>query len=175
MIGTIIGAGASVVGGILAGNQASKARKRAAKVMDDAKRRAEGIYERDYNQDYTQTASAQNALRKARELADAYTTRAEGTKAVMGGTDEAVANTKAEANKAIADVTSQIASEGQNRADRASAQYNAAMDALDKQKAAYENATAENIAKAGSQVMQAGMNMASEDIKNNMFGLTKEH
>lgn len=176
MIGAILGAATSVAGGIIAGNQASKARKRAARILDDQKRRETALYNKDYNQDYTQTASAQNALRKARELADGYINRAEGAKAVMGGTDESVANTKAKANEAIANTTSDIASEGQNRADKAEDRYDKAMTAVENAQANYEQQTANNIAKAGSEVMKAGINMASNDVQSwdDMFGLTKD-
>ena len=94
MIGAIVGAASSLASGIAGGIKARKAARKANAVLDKQAKENEDWFNRRYNEDYTQSAEAQAALTKARELADEQYRKASGTAAVVGATDESVAQAK---------------------------------------------------------------------------------
>lgn len=123
MIGSIIGAGLGLLGSIYGANQASKAMR---KVRGDIKKQQEenqNWYDRRYNEDYTQSATAQNILRQNAEEYKRRNRAAAGAAAVIGGTGESAAATKAANAKALADATADIAAAGEARKDRIEQQY----------------------------------------------------
>ena len=109
MIGSLVGAGLSAVGGIFGGISASKAMKRVKNNLQQQKQANQDWYNRRYNEDATQRADAQRILAKTEESIRNRNRQAAGTQAVMGGTEESVAAAKAANNQALADATSQIA------------------------------------------------------------------
>lgn len=133
MIGSLIGVGLKAIGGIFGGMKASEAMKSYKAGIERKKRENENWYNRRYNEDATQTASAQRALTKLREDVRRRNRAAAGRNAVMGGGTEAVAAEKEANNAAIADATSQIVAQGDARKDRIEAQYRQTDAALDNQ------------------------------------------
>ena len=87
---------------------------------------------------------------------------AEGSAAVMGGTDESTAAAKEANNKALADVTGEINAEADARKDQIEQQYqskkadlNNQLNNLDQQKAQAVSDAVKGVADAGSDI--AGM------------------
>ena len=77
----------SIAGSIFGGYKASKAMKRARKMLDEQATDNQNWYDRRMNQDFTQTASAQNAMRRAIDYAEQLNRKADGNAAVMGGSE----------------------------------------------------------------------------------------
>ena len=156
MWGAIIGAAISAVTSI-AGSAASSAAARKAKATAEAKERQrqaenQAWYDRRYNEDPLQRASAQRVLTKTAELIRERNKAAQGRAAVMGGTEESVAATKAANANAMAEAASNIAAAGEARKDAIEARYlntkQASEDALAKSQEQYELNRAENIGRA---------------------------
>ena len=101
MIGAIIGAGASIASSLIGGAQAKRAAANANKELENQRKKNEDWYNRRYNEDYTQTAEAQAAMTRARELAREQMAAARGASAVMGGTEAGVAAQQQAANKML--------------------------------------------------------------------------
>jgi hypothetical protein len=99
--------------------------------------------------------------------------RAEGTQAIMGGTDESVNATREAVANAVADATTAIASQATARKDAIESQYLAKKDAISQQKQAIANQQAQANAQMGGSVLQAGLNLASADAPS-ILGTGKE-
>lgn len=173
MWGALIGAGASIAGGILGGSAAKKAARRKAALLDKMERENQSWYDRRYNEDYTQTAEALNAMRLMREQADKSVKRSEGVAAVMGGTDESVAQAKAAANEAVGNTLANIAAQGTAQKNAVESQYQSQKNNINAQRMGVYDAQAASAAQAGGAVMQAGMGLVQDDLKysalKNMF------
>lgn len=107
-IATAIGLAGSVASSIFGGSAARKAKKKA---LEEQKYRAnaeKAWYDKAYNTDYLDTKAGQNLLRRAQEVQDEYVRKADGAKAVGGGTDASVAQAKEAANKTIGDAVASI-------------------------------------------------------------------
>ena len=119
IIGSAVGAAASIFGGA----SASKAVKAAKRRVDAQRRKNQDWYDRRYNEDATQRADAQRILTQTEESIKNRNRAAAGAAAVMGGTDESVAAAKAANNEALADATAQIAAQAEARKDNIEATY----------------------------------------------------
>lgn len=159
MIGSIIGAGLSAIGGIAGGISASKTMKKVQASIDKRKEENQDWYDRRYNEDPTQRASAQRAITMVSDSIKQRNQAAAGTKAIMGGTDESVALAKEQNNKALADTTSQIAAQGDARKDEIEQRYMAQKDGLAQQ----EEQMLINKAQGTASAMQ-GVSGAASDI-----------
>lgn len=164
MYGAIISAAAGLAGSLIGGNASRKARQRQEAILNEREKRATDLYNRDYYRDYTQTASAQRALDKARSLYNETLNRARGTQAVTGGTEESVAATKQQANNAIAETTANIAVNGEQMAQHAQDRYEAQKDAIATQRAQIEADKAKQSAMAGAQALNVGASLAGNLI-----------
>lgn len=119
LIGTAIGVGGAIFGGI----KASQAMKKVKKNLENQKKANEDWYNRRYNEDATQRADAQRVLTKTREAVRDRNREAAAAQAVMGGTDESVAAAKAAGNEMMAEAASQIAVAGDRRKDSIEERY----------------------------------------------------
>ena len=88
MVGSIIGAAASLAGSIFGGYQASKAMKKSRRLLEAQLRDNQNWYDRRMSQDYTQTASSQAAMKRAMEYAEQLNRKADGQAAVNGTTTD---------------------------------------------------------------------------------------
>lgn len=156
-IGSSLGIGASIFGGI----SASKAMKKIKKNLQSQMQENQDWYDRRYNEDATQRADAQRILTMTNENIKQRNQQAAGAQAVMGGTEESVAAAKAANNQALADATSQIAVNGERRKDQIESQYMQTKADLNDKLNNLEQARAQNTAQAVQGVAQAGSNMAS--------------
>ena len=165
----LIGAGVSLAGGILGGRAAAKAARKKAALLDKMERENQSWYDRRYNEDYTQTAEAVNAMRLMRENADRNVKRSEGVAAVMGGTDESVAQAKAAANEAVGNTLANIAAQGTAQKNAVESQYLNTKSNINGQRMGIYDAQSQAAAQAGSAAMQAGMGLVQDSIMRNMF------
>lgn len=160
MVGSLIGAGLSAVGSIFGGITASKAMKKARRLVERQMKDNQAWYDRRYNEDATQRADAQRILAKTEESIRNRNRAAAGAQAVMGGTQESVAAAKAANNEALADATSRIAAAGDRRKDQIEQQYQQNKQDLTDKLGAFETGRANAIAQAVKGVAGAAGNIA---------------
>ena len=108
-LGSMIGGGLKVVGGIAGGIMSAINNRKIKKNIEQQMRENQDWFDRRYNEDATQRADAQRVLTNLNETIRNRNKQIAGTQAVMGGTEESVASAKAINNEAIADATSNIA------------------------------------------------------------------
>lgn len=168
MIGAIIGAAGSVASSLIGGAQAKRAAEKANKELADQREKNEDWYRRRYNEDYTQSAEAQAAMTKARELAREQMASARGAAAVMGGTEAGIAAAQGAANDMLADTMSGIAQNATARKDAVESQYLQTENALSQQQQNVYNQQAANSTAAANQGMAAGMSLLSADAQSHL-------
>lgn len=168
MIGAIIGAAGGLASSIWGGVQAKKAAEKANNELADQRQKNEDWYRRRYNEDYTQSAEAQAAMTRARELAREQMQAARGTAAVMGGTEAGIAAAQGAANDMLADTMSGIAQNATARKDAVESQYLQTDAALSQQQQNVYNQQAANSTAAANQGMQAGMSLLGADAQSHL-------
>ena len=173
ILGAAIGGALGVGGAIFGGISASKAMRRAKRMVNDQMRENQNWYDRRYNEDATQRADAQRILTRIDENVRQRNRQAAGAQAVMGGTDESVAAAKAANNDALADATSQIVANGERREDSIEQQYNQRNSELKDQLRAIETGRAQSVAQAVQGVAQAGAGIAMMDFGKDGAATTK--
>lgn len=165
MIGAIIGAAGGLASSIWGGIQAEKAAENANNELANQRQKNEDWYRRRYNEDYTQSAEAQAAMTRARELAREQMQAARGTAAVMGGTEAGIAAAQGAANDMLADTMSGIAQNATARKDAVESQYLQTDAALSQQQQNVYNQQAANYTAAANQGMAAGMSLLGADAQ----------
>lgn len=160
ILGSAIGGALGIGGSIFGGISASKAMKKAKRIVEGEMKDNQNWYDRRYNEDATQRADAQRILTMTNDNIRQRNQQAAGAQAVMGGTDESVAATKAANNQAIADATSQIAVNGERRKDQIESQYLQTKADLNEKLRNIEIGKANAVSQAVQGVAQAGSNMA---------------
>ena len=153
---------------LIGGAQAKRAAEKANKELADQREKNEDWYRRRYNEDYTQSAEAQAAMTKARELAREQMASARGAAAVMGGTEAGIAAAQGAANDMLADTMSGIAQNATARKDAVESQYLQADAALSQQQQNVYNQQAANSTAAANQGMAAGMSLLGADAQSYM-------
>ena len=159
ILGGAIGAGLGAVGSIFGNISASKAMKRVKKNLEEQRKKNQDWYDRRYNEDATQRASAQAILTKTEESIRNRNKQAAGVQAVMGGTEESVAAAKAANNEALAQATTNIAVNGEARKDAIESQYQQndaniqqALNDLEQKKAAQIGQAIQGLTQTGSNI-----------------------
>lgn len=112
LIGSAIGAGASLIGGIAAGRKARKAYNAALKTYKDNLADIKAHRDNIYYQDPTQSAEAQAAVTNAQEILDDATQKAVASNVIAGGSDESVALQKAAAAATVGKMMQEQAVQG---------------------------------------------------------------
>lgn len=143
---------------------ASKSREAAEEAMEMQRRERERIEAERYrkvNENYIDTAAGQNMMRIAKEQADKIWRRAEGAKAVAGGTDAAAAMAKEQGNKMVGDTIANMAAQDTARKDAIDASYRAdlarANQGIMQTKSAQADATAQAAGAASNAMMQGAL------------------
>ena len=154
-IGAGLGIAGSIGSAIFGGSAASKAAKQANKLIQQQQRDNQAWYDRRYNEDYSQTAEAQNLMNYAREQAEKQFRRAEGAAAVTGATEESVARAKRDANEMLSQTASNIAAQGTARKDAIEQQYLNTKNGLTQQQVQNLQQKAQNISAAAGQASSA--------------------
>ena len=162
MIGSLVGAGLKVAGGIFGGVKASQAMKKVKSNIEQQRADNQAWYDRRYNEDATQRADAQRILTRTEESIRERNRQAAGAQAVMGGTEESVAAAKSANNQALAEATSQIAVNAVARKDQIEqtyqqkdAQQQDALNNLEQQKAQAIGSAVQGVSQAGAGIAGA--------------------
>ena len=118
LIGGLVGAGASLLGGALAAKKANRGYNDAISAMED--RMADVHAHRDalYYQDPTQSAESQAAVTQAQKVLDEQSKRAAASNVVTGGTDASLAMQKQAASEAVGEMMQQQAVQGAGRREQ---------------------------------------------------------
>ena len=132
-LGGLIGGALGAVGGIFGGLSKNKMLSEQEDLLNEQKRENQNWFDRRYNEDSTQRADAQAVLTRLNEMIHNRNRAAEGSAAVMGGTDESVAQSKEAGNRAMADTMSNIAASGERRKDLIEGSYRNRDHAIDEQ------------------------------------------
>ena len=161
MWGAIIGAAASLISQGIGMAQSAKAKEEADKQRAALQQENENWFNRRYNEDPLQRASAQRVLTRMTEEMRKRNKAAAGRAAVMGGTEESVAAEKARSTEAMAEAASRIAAQGDAEKDRIEEQYRATKTGLTQQQIAADLQRGQEIAQAteaaGQAIGKAGM------------------
>ena len=128
-VGSALGIGASIFGGI----SASKAMKKVKDNIEGQMRDNQNWYDRRYSEDATQRADAQRVLAMTNDNIRQRNRAAAAAQAVTGASEESMAATKAANSQALAEAASQIAANGERRKDRVEGQYMDTKGALNDQ------------------------------------------
>lgn len=135
----------------ISANASKNANAQADKVMADQQAKNDYWWQQKQNENYLESAEAQAAIAKAREMAREQMVTARGMQAVMGGTDASVAAAQQSANKMLSDTMSGIAATSTARKDAAEQQYLGQNNALAQQLiSTYQNKAAQNAAAGNS-------------------------
>ena len=148
MYGAIISAAGGLAGSLIGGYKASKQMKKVRRMLNRQEVDNRNWYDRRMNQDYTQTAQAQDAIRRTREYADQLMQRAEGNAMVNGATEEAMAAARQQAAQAVGNTMADIAAAGDQTKEAVEQQYLANKDDIQRRKMALLQQQAQNISKA---------------------------
>ena len=119
LLGGIIGSVGSAVGGILGASAANKGYSEAIKMYEGRMSDIKAHRDKLYYQDPTQSAAAQGAQTKAKEILDEQTKQAVAAQAVTGGSDESIALQKQAAAKAVTDMIAGQAVQGEQQKEQA--------------------------------------------------------
>lgn len=152
MIGTAITAGVGVIGSLIGSAAKARAAKKQRAIIDQQLKDNENWYQRRFNEDSTQRADAQNALRIMRQAMDERTKRAAATGVVAGASDESIAVQKAAANNALGNTVANIVAAGDARKDAIEQQYQENKAGLQAQQGAMLGQQGQNIASLMSQI-----------------------
>lgn len=145
---TILESIAGVAGSVFGGWQASKSMRRVRELLREQQRDNQNWYDRRMNQNFGQTAEAQEAMRRAREYAEELGKKAEGVRAVTGGTEESAIAAKEKAAKMVGDTAATIAANGTQAKEAVEQQYLRNRQLLRNEETELEKQKAKEIAKA---------------------------
>lgn len=154
-----IGAGAAILGGVLSSQSAKKQREEQLRALRQQQEKNEAWYNRRYNEDATQRADAQLALRRTNDAIKQRTLAALGKKNVIGGTDASMATVQQQNAKAVGDALGDIVAQSETRKDNIEDQYRQRDASLDAQQSdvnsTYEATKRANIANAVTGTLKA--------------------
>lgn len=156
-----LAAGASVASSIFGGSKASKSAKKANALIDSSRAANQAWYNKRYNEDYSQTAEAQNAMNYAKQTLDDEYQKIAATSAVSGATGTAQAQQKAQANKALAEAASGIAASGSAYKSSVESQYLQNDNAFAQQQSNTLMGQASNISNAAGQASNTFSQLAT--------------
>lgn len=159
LLGGAIGAGVGAAASIYGGVKASQAMKKIKANLEQQRKDNQNWYDRRYNEDATQRADAQRILTQTEEAFRNRNRQAQGTAAVMGGTEESVAATKEANAQAMADAASQIDVAGEARKDNIEQQYMSTDRNIQSQLNDLERQKAQNVQQAANGVASAASNI----------------
>ena len=155
----MIGIAANIYGGI----KASNAMKQIRDSLVHQREANRDWYDRRYNEDATQRADAQRVLNKAEEIFRQRNKQQQGSAAVMGSTDEAMASAKAANANALADAVSKIDVASQSRKDRIEDKYMSTDRSLQNQINDMDANMADNTSKMAGEVASAASELIGDE------------
>ena len=156
----LIPAALSVASSLIGGAKASKAAREAKKEQELGRARNNAWYLRRYNEDFADTAAGQNLLRKAKDFANSQWKKAEGAKAVGGGTDASAAMAKEAGNKMVGDTLANISAQDQANKARVDAIHHQGENRETQMNMQRELTRSQNITNAAQNMSNAMMQVA---------------
>mgnify|MGYP002520597939 CR=1 FL=1 len=151
MISAALGLATSVMGGIMA----NKAARKQQKLMREAQQQKINSFNRRYNENGLQRASAQAALNRVQDEIARRAQQAQGAQAVMGGSEASVASTKEANAQALANTASNILANEDARKDALQKQMDSDTDKYNQQQAQLQAQKTQALASAVSQAGSA--------------------
>lgn len=115
MIGAIIGAAGGLASGLFGGFKSSKEAKEQEKLINEQERKNDAWYNRNYYQNYLDSAEAQAAMKRVENTLKKQNQEARATAAVTGATPEAAVAQQQANNEILDDVTTNLAAQGTAR------------------------------------------------------------
>lgn len=155
-----IGAGVGLASSLFGGMSAASAAREAERRQREQEARENADYTRRRYEDYVDTAAGQNLVRMAKEHYRQGVKRAQGAKAVAGGTDAATAIAKEQGNKMVGDTIANIAAQDTARKDRADELHSQAQERFAQMDMAREQQRAQSITNAAQNASNAIMSAA---------------
>lgn len=160
--GAVLGAAGSVYSGI----KADKEKKKYQNALLESQRAAEGRQNYWENISPDQTRAYQQVVRDAREQFDDYIKRREGQDAIMGTDNSSKA--RAEAARGMSQAIEGAAADAESRIDRKAEMAERQVDAIKTEQRNGYLQNAQNNQVAGSQALQAGLNMTMADAQSHL-------
>lgn len=161
MIGGLAGAAMGAVAGIAGGIVNSKRSKLMNQQLDDSQQENQAWYDRKYNEDYTQRADAQNALRLTTEQMEKMNRQSRASNIVAGGTAESLALDKQASNNLLQNTTANIVANAEQYKQGVENQYLDTNANIQNQRMSILGAQMKNAANSASAVAEAGASMGS--------------
>lgn len=115
MIGAIIGAAGGLASGLFGGLKSSKAAKEQEKLINEQERKNDAWYNRNYYQNYLDSAEAQAAMKRVENTLKKQNQEARATAVVTGATPEAAVAQQQANNEILDNVTTNLAAQGTAR------------------------------------------------------------
>lgn len=115
MIGAIIGAVGGLASGIAGGIKSAKAAKEQQKLIDEQERKNDAWYNRNYYQNYLDSAEAQAAMKRVENTLKKQNQEARATAVVTGATPEAAVAQQQANNEILDNVATDLAAQGTAR------------------------------------------------------------
>lgn len=115
MIGAIIGAAGGLASGLFGGLKSSKAAKEQEKLINKQERKNDAWYNRNYYQNYLDSAEAQAAMKRVENTLKKQNQEARATAVVTGATPEAAVAQQQANNEILDNVTTNLAAQGTAR------------------------------------------------------------
>ena len=159
-IATAIGAAASLASSLIGGHKAAQAAREAERKQKAREASENAWYLRRYNEDYADTAAGQNLMRKAKDFANSQWKKAEGAKAVGGGTDASAAMAKEAGNKMVGDTLANISAQDQANKARVDAIHHQDENRETQMNMQRELTRSQNITNAAQNMSNAMMQVA---------------
>jgi hypothetical protein len=166
-LGTAVGLGESIYGGIKAGQE----NKKMQTYLNGQQADNENWYNKNYYSDYTNRANTQALMKNTRDTLKKNNEVAANTAAVTGATPEATAVAKEQSNKTLTDTTSRVAAIGQQWKDGLTDKYMARKNQLGNQEYnnmatnanSYENLMSNGIKQIGNGASGLASSLSTTD------------
>lgn len=160
-------AAASFASSVIGGQQAAKAAKEAEKRQRAQEASDNAYFTRRYNEDYADTNSGQNLIRRAKDYARENWRKEAGAQVVAGGTDASAAVAKEAGNKMVGDTVANIAAQDTARKANVDAQRQASQQRYMQMDINREQARANAITQAAQGASNAMMTAAGALAQDN--------
>lgn len=115
MIGAILGTAAGLASGIFGGIKSAKAAKEQQKLINEQENKNDAWYNRNYYQNYMDSAEAQAAMKRVENTLKKQTQEARATAAVTGATPEAAIAQQQANNEILSDTATGLAAQSTAR------------------------------------------------------------
>jgi hypothetical protein len=160
-VATAIGAGVGLASSIFGGAMSALSAKEARKELERARNKEQAWYNRRYYEDYLDTNAGNNLVTRAKRMYDSAVRKAQGAKAVGGGTDASVAIAKEQANDAAGKTIANLGALDAQRKFQIDMQHQHAQERFAQQEYANKMQDAQNITNAAQAASNAAMSIGS--------------